>query len=94
LDTRPKGSEWDGKSKGGRWSDKSGETFRGRDKGGTILNADHWVANSSGWDHQETNNWGTNQGIWGGSEMIIDPPENLTVREATAFSNSQRIAQT
>ena len=94
LDTRPKGSEWDGKSKGGRWSDKSGETFQSRDKGGTILNADHWDANSSGWDHQETNNWGINQGIWGGSEMIIDPPENLTVREATAFSNSQRIAQT
>jgi len=91
LDTRPKGSVWDGKS---RWSDKSGETFQSRDKGGTISNADQWVANSSGWDHQETNNWGINQGIWGGSEMIIDPPENLTVREATAFSNSQRIAQT
>jgi len=93
-DTRPKGSEWDGKSKGGRWSDKSGETFQGRDKGGTTSNPDQWVASSSGWDHQETDNWGINQGTWGTSEMIIDPPENLTVREATAFSNPQRIAQT
>lgn len=87
-DTRSKGGGWDGQPKGGRWGNKSGETLQGRDEGGTTLNADQWVTNSSGWDHQEIDDWGINQGAWGGSEVTTDPSENLTVSEA--LSSIQR----